>query len=525
MKSRLYIFKKAYSLEARDHFYTAALVNGRGLIEKLFNDNELNDYIANITNAPEIFDFSNLICLPGFFDSHVHLMQTGYNSLAIRFENCRSIKSMKERFAEALRTRAAHESDVLIGHGFDETAFREKRMPQKDDLDAISKDVPIFLSRVDHHSCVVNSAFIKRYESFFKTLDKDVFKTGILRQKPNYAIKSVLIRDFSKNVKKQAFAIAEAGALKAGVTSLCALEGGAISDRSDVYFIDEIIQKKINKLDLILFDQSPDYSAALELELPRVGGCLLVDGSFGSKTAALGAPYKNEKMNAGAMYLDKKFMESFIEGAQLRNLQTAFHAIGDLAINSLLDCYESVLKKQAGGIKNYLRHRIEHFELAGTSDIKRAAELGIILSMQPYFETLWGGKNGMYADRLGVKRALKTNRFKTILSCGAIIAGGSDSDVTPISPINGIHALLNLPNENERLSIHDAVCIFTKNGAYANFMERSHGTLACNKAANFTLIDRDIFKAASKDIEKTAIAATIVAGKVEYLNEKFHPNE
>ncbi|HOT77936.1 MAG TPA: amidohydrolase family protein, partial [Candidatus Wallbacteria bacterium] len=147
-----------------------------------------------------------------------------------------------------------------------------------------------------------------------------------------------------------------------------------------------------------------------------------------------------------------------------------------------------------------------------------AAELGIILSMQPVFETLWGGKEGMYAERLGVARALKSNRFASIIKSGAVIAGGSDSDVTPMSPLDGIAALLNLPNERERVSIYDAVSIFTKNGAYANFLERDRGSIAINKMADFTVLDKDIFEIGASGLKDVKISAAVVGGEIKYLN-------
>ncbi len=522
MKSKLFIFKKAYSVESPGHYYAALAVDENGIVKKTLGREQAAEIKKASPKNVEIVDFSDYYCLPGFFDSHTHFMQTGYNSMSVRFESCESIAAIKRLLAAKIKEKGILTGrkglpPIVMGHGFDETNLAEKRMPERRDLDEVSGETPIFISRVDHHSCVCNSAFIELYKDFFKKIDSRSVKTGILRQEPNYKIKGMLIDDFSESVRDAAYVISENIALKAGITSVCALEGGAISGANDVYYIDRVIKSGRNRINIILFDQSGDFERAAELGFRRIGGCLLVDGSLGSATAALSSPYRNDPQNRGALYMDEKFMTAFIEKAQLNNLQAAFHAIGDRAINSLLNSYEKVLNK-SGGIKNYLRHRIEHFELASAADIRRAAGLGIVLSMQPVFETLWGGKKGMYAERLGVSRALKSNRFASIIKSGAVIAGGSDSDVTPMSPLCGIDALLNLPNEGERVSVYDAVSIFTKNGAYANFLERERGTVAVNKAADFTILDKDIFEIGAAGLKDVKVAASVIGGEIKYLN-------
>jgi len=514
-------------MEAPGHYYEAVLTDAAGFIKKTFQPCEMAEF-RRLANSDFVeFDFSDYYCLPGFFDSHTHMMPTGYNSMAVRLEHCRSIGEILELLAMEINKSKTARSDkksavntvfgpFVIGHGFDESNLIEKRMPQRFDLDSVSNEAPIFISRIDHHSCVFNSAFIKFFPVFFAGVGKSAIETGILTQGPNYAIKGKLAADFDFSTRRRAYEAAEAAALKAGVTSLCALEGGAVSGAEDTYFIDKVLSDKKNKINLVLFDQSFDFSTVEFLRLPRIGGCLLVDGSFGSKTAALGLPYENSGDNRGALYLNENFLVPFIEKASSKNLQTAFHAIGDAAIKTILDSYQKVFDSRRGNLKNHLRHRIEHFELSCDEDIKRAADMGIILSMQPAFETLWGGDSGLYAERLGARRALTTNRFNTIIKAGGIIAGGSDSDVTPICPLNGISALLNLPNESERVGIYDAVSIFTINGAYANFMERSHGSIAINKRADFAVIDKDIFNASPSEIKDIKIIASITGGELRY---------
>jgi len=522
MKKKLFIFKKAYTMNFPSEYKKAVLVNG-DKIEALLDAKETALFTGGGNSQTEIFDFSNLYCLPGFFDSHTHFMQTGYNASAVRLNEAASIRDIKDAIADTAANKdTAGPRDILMAHGFDETAYPEGRMPERSDLDAVSRSIPIYAGRVDHHSAVVNSAFLKIFENFLKKngADDKAFKTGILRQRPNYALKSELTRLFPEKKRMGAFKKAEQIALKAGITSLCALEGGAISDETDVSFVNGVTASAKNIVNIILFRQDTDYVKASRMGLSRIGGCLLVDGSFGSSTAALKAPYNRAKNNLGTLYFKTEAIYSFMENAHRHNLQMAFHAIGDAATERILDCYEKLLKKAASPSLNDMRHRIEHFELASTRDINRAAELGLILSMQPVFETLWGGVSGMYAERLGKKRALQTNRFASIIKSGGVIAGGSDSDVTPMSPIDGVHALLNLPNEAERVSAWEAVSIFTRNGAYASFMERGRGSLAPGKYADMTVCGADVFAVKKENVKNIEIAATIINGVTVYKNEK-----
>lgn len=512
MEKTLFLFKKAYSLVYPDDHYEAVLVSG-GRIERLLKKEEAARLAASGgTSGVRIADYSGCFCYPGFFDSHVHFMQTGYNKLTVRLFGCESSGAMLARIGEAV---SAGGREVVVAHGFDESLFADRRIPTKSDLDAVSRDIPIVAGRVDHHSCVVNTAFIKKFRSFFATLGAAERETGVLRREANYRLKAMLTGSLDDSERLAAFERAGREALETGVTTLCALEGGNVGSGADARFVDRMIKEGRPGTNILLFNQTTDCGEVLSMGLPRIGGCVMVDGSIGSMTAALGSPYRGTK-NSGSLYFERGALADFVERSHSSGLQIACHAIGDRAISLYLDCLESVIRKSRSAAGNDLRHRIEHFEMATARDIRRAADLGVILSMQPAFETAWGGPGAMYEKRLGKRRMSLTNRFRTICEAGGVIAGGSDSDVTPMSPLGGIAALLGLPNEDERPGAFEALSIFTRNGAYANFLERTKGTLAPGKDADFSVADVDIPRSSPESIRKASIAATVVGGRVLY---------
>jgi predicted amidohydrolase YtcJ len=173
------------------------------------------------------------------------------------------------------------------------------------------------------------------------------------------------------------------------------------------------------------------------------------------------------------------------------------------------DAYEQALRKMP---RYDPRHRLEHFELATDDQIKRARDLGVVASVQPSFELYWGGPSGMYASRLG-ERWRKTNRLRTMLDAGLCLAGGSDSNVTPAQPLLGMHAAVNHPNEDERISPEQALRLMTIDAAHAAFNERRQGSIAAGKQADFTVLDRDPLAVPRDEIRDVRVLETWRLGR------------
>ncbi len=448
----------------------------------------------------DFIDIKGKVVFPGFVDSHVHLVMSALKSQEI---SLLSANSPQEILIKVRETAKDSNCKVVLGWGMDPSRFGEV-LPTLEEIDEASPMKPVLITRRDGHSAITNSKGLK-------TIGKDTSHTNsnlLMREEYSQAISkfyneysvneiSVLLKEFSKSI------------LKKGVTFVHALEGGFTSPPASIDAFLKI-QKNL-PIRTTLYYQTTNIRHVVELGLRRIGGCLLVDGSFSSHTAALKEPYSDSD-SRGVLYFDPKRLQGFVVEAHSMNLQMALHAIGDHAIDEALKAYSLAYKKFP---YHHLRHRIEHFELPTEEHINLAAKLGVTLSMQPTFEYLWGGEGKMYQKRLGERHKL-TNPFRRILDKGLTVAGGSDSFVTPIDPFLGIFSAINHPNEEERITLKEALKIFTINGWYAVGSERKGGTLELGKAGDLVILEEDPFKIPQKDILHLNPLMTITRGKVVY---------
>jgi predicted amidohydrolase YtcJ len=286
-----------------------------------------------------------------------------------------------------------------------------------------------------------------------------------------------------------------------------ALEGGRVFGDEGV----QVVLRKMDSapLDITIFLQEKDVYFTSRFGFEHLGGCILIDGSIGSYTAALDQDYEGQRGERGQIYEKARELIAFVAEAHQAGCQLAFHAIGPRAIELVLRAYERALARWPRWDH---RHRIEHFELATDDQIRRAADLGVVVSMQPAFEHFWGGPHGMYANRLGERWRL-TNRLRSCLDAGLVVAGGSDTNVTPAEPLLGIAAAVAHPNDEQRVSPEEALRMFTWAAAYAAFNEKRHGSISPGKEASFTVLDRDITHATAEQIRETRVLSTWHEGR------------
>jgi len=187
-------------------------------------------------------------------------------------------------------------------------------------------------------------------------------------------------------------------------------------------------------------------------------------------------------------------IEAYFSTAEGLGISAGVHAIGDRAIEQCVTTWERVLH---GRPSPRTRHFIEHFEIARPDQIERCARLGLYLSMQPQFDAAWGGPGGLYETRLGVPRARAMNRLRTALDLGAVLVGGDDSPVCALSPLAGMRAATEHYNVHERLSVDEAMTMYTYDAARFGHAEAATGTLAPGFAADFVVLDGDPFAARS----------------------------
>jgi hypothetical protein len=252
-----------------------------------------------------------------------------------------------------------------------------------------------------------------------------------------------------------------------------------------------------------------------------IGGCkAFVDGSLGSHTAAMLTPFTDAPTDTGLLVTPPESLYARTLGADKAGLQVMVHAIGDRAIRLQLDVFERVARENGPRDR---RFRIEHAQHLAPADIPRFAKLDVIASMQPYHAI----DDGRWAERvIGTERARTTYAFRSLLDAHARLAFGSDWDVAPATPIEGIYAAVTRRTldgahpdgwfPEQKITVEEALRAYTSGAAYAEFQEREKGTLAPGKLADFVLLDRDLTRTPPAELRSARVLMTVVGGKPVY---------
>lgn len=504
MKKYFIKAKKIYTLDKFNTTYKWLLIDNKKV-------RELGNNSLPLESEIPIIDLSDYTVLPGFIDSHVHLTSTAINEISLDLSLFTSIKEIIKSL-EAIRDSLS-EGEWIIAKEFDFSKIEEKRNITLEELDKHFQKHPVFIVRKDAHSSIINSLGSK-------ILEIEIPKDGVLKEKEHQIAigkvyqnidPSLLVKGIIKTLKK---------ASEKGITTIHALEGGYTSPPNSPNLLLGISQ--YFPIDVIIYYQTTSINKVKALNLKRIGGCLLVDGSISTLTAALSEPYVGTD-NYGILYWDLDTLVNFIKTAHKEDLQIAFHAVGDRGIDLLIKAYKKVLKDNP---KENHRHRIEHFELPNEEHLNLVSELNLNLSLQPSFLYFWGGKNKLYDKLLGEERAKRIIPLKSIIKKDIIAGGGSDSSVTPIDPFLGIYSALTHPNPEERITLQEALKMFTYNSAYIGFLEKEKGTIEKDKHADLIILKKDIFELESiEELLTIDVIATISKGKFVYknINLSFNP--
>ncbi len=458
-------------------------------------------------DVKERVDLGGATVVPGFVDAHAHFFQTGLDALFVDLAGATTLDDVMRRLSAEEPGRRTW----VFAHGFEEDALTDIERITRVEIDPLFPKRPVWINRVDYHSAVVNSTALRRLEVPDGTpgLVRDAAgqPNGILRSEAYFHAKAQIARLYPVETKERAVRAAADRCIARGITAVHALEGGRVFGDEGV----APLLKRIPSLPLhvTIFLQEKNVYLTTRFGFAHLGGCILVDGSIGSYTAALAEDYEDMPGTTGQLYEKGRAFTSFVEEAHVAGVQLAFHAIGPRAIDVVLDAYGRALGKHPRWDH---RHRVEHFELATDEQIARARDLGVVVSMQPAFEHYWGGPSGMYARRLG-ERWRKTNRLRAILDAGLSIAGGSDTNVTPPDPLLGMHAAVNHPNPEQRVHREEALRMMTIAAAAAAFNENIHGSISSGKQASFVVLDADPLTVASEAIRGIGVKATYYRGR------------
>ena len=463
----------------------------------------------------ETIDLKGNTVLPGLFDNHCHVMTTGFYLSGVDLAKAKSIGEILNLLESECRKKKPGE--WVFGGGFMAYQMAENRFPDRWELDSISHGHPILISTQTLHGCALNSAAmniadIPDMQGVMK--NEEGIPTGVLLADevvfPTVSKIMSLLPD--EQIWKYVKECSEYAASK-GVTSMSGLMGQFVDGDIDVHLT---LQRSGElPVDLTLYYQTWDFEKVKALGLKQLGGCLTLDGAGFEYTMALQEPYPQRPERRGFLIHTDEEIYQLISKAHKNNIQCAFHALGDRAIDQLIYIYQQVILEQG---RKDLRHRIEHFSLPSDKHMDLLAQYGLVASMQPAFSGLWGQPgSGIYVPMLNRERADRMEVFSQIVKRGGIICGGSDSPVTLIDPLFGIACCIRNPDPRRNVSVTEAIKIFTINSAFATHQENEKGTISIGKKADFTIIDRDPYRYASSDeIYNMETLMTIKDGKITF---------
>lgn len=459
---------------------------------------------------------SDGIVLPGLVDAHVHLVTTGIYRSGTDLRESRSVDDLLGRIETSVGTASGL---WLIAGNFDPGRNADARMPSRWELDRVSGRNVLLVSRADGHSCSVNSSALEALQLQRSLAGFDVDDrgeaTGILSNVANYEARARFFSRMPEEDLVSAQMEACRLALERGVT--CVHEMGG----SDPREIDLFTRSRDSyPIHVRPYFATFDMGAVVAAGLDCVGGDLFLDGSIGSRTAAFHESYSDHQESgslhggSGSLYHSDDDITSFWMESTRAGLQAGVHAIGDRAIEQAIACMEEAFLRlgpegAVGGRR--LGHRIEHFECVSEDQIVRARRLGIIASVQPMFDRYWGGEEGMYESRLG-PRAATMNPFARMIEEGLVVAGGSDSTVTPLGPFLGMAAAVDHHRKEYAVTAGQALRMFTSWAALAG-RDQTRGILTPGRRADLCLVDQDPLECSLEELASTEVLETWVGGE------------
>jgi len=472
-----------------------------------------------------VIDLGGRFVAPGFIDSHVHLLQGGSNLASVQLRDA----STPEEFIRRIKDFAANQKPGTWILGGDWDGMGWESLPQKGWIDSVTPDNPVFVSRLDGHMALANTLAMKLAGIDLKvkdvsggTIERDSRgePTGIFKDNAMDLI-SVRIPDPTDEEVDRALMAAMNYLASNGVTSVHAVDGAGYAD--DI----ARVRARGEQITRIYYMKTISRWKDLKEQVEREGhgdkwvrtGAVkgFVDGSLGSHTAAFIEPYTDLQTDTGLFVNSEEDLYRWILESDKAGLQVVIHAIGDRAINFLLNTYERVADENG---ERDRRFRIEHSQHIAPGDIKRYAELKVIASMQPYHAI----DDGRWAEKyIGPERIKTTYAFRSLLDSGATVAFGSDWFVAPATPLEGIYGAVTrrtLDGKNpegwvpeQKITVEDALKAYTISAAYASFEEDIKGSLETGKLADFVVLASDITAIDPVEIWEMKVQQTWVGGK------------
>ncbi|MBI5476057.1 MAG: amidohydrolase [Ignavibacteriales bacterium] len=520
---------KVYSFDSQNSIYEAIAIQGSNIIAV-----GSNAQLEEIFTPKNIIDLQGKSVFPGFVDGHAHILGEGGKIENIDLMGTKSQDEIIAKVAD--RIKISKSGDWILGRGWDQNSWEKKEFPNKTQLDAVSKNNPVLLRRVDGHAVWVNSKALElaKISSLSNNpeggkiiKDNNGSPTGVLIDNAIDLVNKIIPPLTDEDIERRLL-LAMNECARLGLTEVHDMG----VDEQTIKIYKKIIDE--GKCSIRIY-AAIDYPSEAWSNFLKTGplidynnGILTVravklymDGALGSRGAAFFESYSDDPGNRGLTLISEAEMEKVCKDALEKGFQVCTHAIGDRANSITLDVYEKVL--QADKNLNGKRWRVEHAQILSMDDIPRFKNLGILPSMQPTHATSdmdWAEK------RVGGERIKGGYAWKSILNTGSIIISGSDFPVEYVNPLFGIYSAITRQDQNgkpdsgwypaQRMTREEAIKSFTQSASFGAFQESNKGSIEAGKWADLTILDRDIMKCPVNEIYQAQVEMTITAGRVVY---------
>ncbi|MFT8321670.1 MAG: amidohydrolase [Bacillus sp. (in: firmicutes)] len=493
------------------------------------------------TSIEDTINLQGDTLLPGFVDSHMHLIGYGEKLLRLDLSECTSKEEALLKVADL--AEKISEGEWIIGDGWNENLWKEKSPLSRQELDAYVPNHPVLLSRICKHAIAVNSKALQlsgiqenASAPFGGVIERDAngMLNGILKDQAQELVKKHLPKVTDEYVEN-ALRTAIKDCYQLGLTGV---------HTEDLYYYHGY-EGTLRAFKKVVEDESYFFRTHLLVhhevfsEMVQGGGKYLsgsewvelgamkifADGAFGGRTALLSRPYQDDPTTNGVSIFTQEELNHLVKSAREKEIPVAVHAIGDAAFEMVLNAIEE------HPLQGFGRDRLIHATMLRKDLLERVKKLPIILDIQPCFVT---SDFPWIIDRLGEDNMKYCYAWKTLIKEGLHCAGGSDAPIETANPLVGIQAAVTRTNKfdtsgkgyrmEEALSLYEAVCLYTKESAYAICRETERGMIKENYTADFTVLDQDIFKINKKNIETVKVTKTIIGGQVVYDSDFISEN-
>jgi predicted amidohydrolase YtcJ len=485
-----------------------------------------------VTPSTRVIDAHGMMVVPGFIDSHIHFLEGGFGLASVQLRDAKTPRDFVQRISEFAK---ALQAGVWITNGDWDHEQWGGELPRRDWIDSVTPNNPVWVNRLDGHMSLANGAALRAAGITKATpevaggaivRDAQGEPTGILKDNATSLVNRVQPNPSSEEEDRALDAAMRyvAGNGVTSVTHMGTWSDLAVFERA--HAAGRLRTRIYAAVPLSTWERLRDTVKRRGhgdewLKIGALKG--FVDGSLGSHTAAMLAPFTDAPNDAGLFVNTPEHLYEWTSGADKAGLHVIVHAIGDRAIRTQLDIYERVEHENAARDR---RFRIEHAQHIAPPDMSRFAPLGVIASMQPYHAI----DDGRWAEKLiGHERGKGTYAFRSLLDHHTRLAFGSDWFVAPATPLEGIYAAVTrrtLDGANpggwypeQKISVEDALRAYTSGGAYASYDERDKGTLERGKLADFAMIDRDLTRTPPEEIAQARVVMTVVGGRIVHSRE------